>query len=45
MEFFAASAAHIQDLTAKEAIEAGADPNSVSVIPGGVEFSGDLAAA
>lgn len=45
MDFFAASAAHIQDLTAKEAIEAGADPDSVSVIPGGVEFSGDLAVA
>ncbi len=45
MKFFAATAANINDLAAEEARQAGADPESISVVPGGVEFEGSLETA
>jgi len=45
MKFFAATAANINDLAAEEARQVGADPESISVVPGGVEFEGSLETA
>jgi 23S rRNA (guanine2069-N7)-methyltransferase / 23S rRNA (guanine2445-N2)-methyltransferase len=42
MTFFASTAANHNDLAADEALRAGADESSIKIVPGGVEFKGDL---
>ncbi|MCK5155814.1 MAG: bifunctional 23S rRNA (guanine(2069)-N(7))-methyltransferase RlmK/23S rRNA (guanine(2445)-N(2))-methyltransferase RlmL [Spirochaetales bacterium] len=42
MTFFASTAANHNDLAADEALRAGAEEKSIRIVPGGVEFSGNL---